>query len=402
MNLNENLLGIIVLVVSVSNLAKGTTLSGRVVDTADTPVSNVDLDLYDSATGLPVATTGDQTDAQGYFLFSVPLGTFDIRFLPPTADRLADVILQGVSIASNTTLPDTVLGPGFLVTAHVVDPQGVPVMGAIFANADSYTGQSAPSHGNATDANGDVAFVVAPGTRDFIVLPDRMSRLAAKARLGVPVFSDTAFGRIGVDAGLVLSGHVSGPGQAAVAGVEVQVIDEASGAFEPTLGHQTDAAGDYDVVVRPGVLTVAFEAPIDDGLAHGRVSHVNVTSDTTLDFSMTSTPVNFGIARTGRLAPEQASYTYFLQTRNDTSSSRSVTVEVVAMDPILGRSRTVLGPSTRTMPANFGPLTATLSLRIPGNVHPRFRGRPIDLIVIGTDATSNTLLDADVTTITVP
>ncbi len=101
-------------------LPTGYYVSGRVVDSAGTPVSFVDVSFFSAGTSNQVYVAHGGTDSMGTFsIVSVP-GTYDIRFSPIAASGLVAVKEQGVVIAADTSLPDIVLPfPAPMVTSIV-------------------------------------------------------------------------------------------------------------------------------------------------------------------------------------------------------------------------------------------------------------------------------------------
>ena len=216
-----------------TSLAPAATLTGRVVGPTGTPVSTVDIDVESAATGVALATPGDNTNARGVFSFTVPAGTYNIALLPPFAARLADRKIFSLTVSEPTTnLGDVRLARGHLVTGRVVGPGGVAVRAVDMDAEDSFTGKRVPTHSDHSDLTGQFSFLVPAGTHDFEVLPSKASRHAARVLTGVEVTGDINLGTIQVERGFLVSGQVR-RAAGGVADVDIDVIDAASGELIP-------------------------------------------------------------------------------------------------------------------------------------------------------------------------
>jgi hypothetical protein len=216
----------------------------------------------------------------------------------------------------------------------------------------------------------------------------------------VQVTGDTDLGAIQVEQGFLLTGHVTGPGGAA-AGVDVDVIDAATGELIPTVDDNTDATGAYSVVAPAGTLAVEFDPPIAAGLRHGAISDIAVAGDRTLDAVLETAPVVAMITRTGRLAVAGQGYAFSVTARNTGAAQQQIEGRIVGRDPITGASATLLGPLAFTLPPGFGPGTAGFTYQVPAGFPPGLRNRPLELGVEVTDAASGAVIDSDVTRVSV-
>ncbi len=90
-------------------LADGWAVQGFVRDPAGSGLRGVDLDFAVTATGAPVPTAHDDTDAAGHYLVRVPSGTYDITFTPLVSSLVDPDTSPSVSISGNRTLPDHIL-----------------------------------------------------------------------------------------------------------------------------------------------------------------------------------------------------------------------------------------------------------------------------------------------------
>ncbi len=376
--------------------ARGAIVSGRVIRAnGGNPVANADLDFDIAATGTRIATAGDSTDGNGRFAVSVPDDTYNIHFNPPFADRLVARTRFAVHATGNINLGDIALEPGVVVSGRVVRTNGTGVPDADLDADDSFTGERIPTPGDNADATGFFQIVVPQRTLDFTAEPPKTSRLVSVRLLGVNVTSDMNLGSIIVPEGFLVSGRVTGVGGAPISRAEIQLFDSATGARIPAADDESDSSGNFSVVSPPGTIDARVEAPLGSGVSHGESLGLNVSSDRTVNFSLSQTPVSGDIEGTGRLAVPGGRLSYTVGIRVNTSSAQSVRVVIAARDPRGGPQHTILGPVPRTLPGFFGPRTVALTLRIPGAVPPRLRGVPIELDLSVFDGSGQTLEDSD-------
>jgi hypothetical protein len=82
-------------------LEPGVLLSGRVIDHISNPWPEIDLDVRVAGTMTEIVTPGDDTDAGGNYLVTVPVGTYDLVFTPPVGIPVVGRIFEDVVIAGD-------------------------------------------------------------------------------------------------------------------------------------------------------------------------------------------------------------------------------------------------------------------------------------------------------------
>jgi hypothetical protein len=100
-------------------LPDGVLLSGRCIDSTGAPVGLVDVELFDSATGILYPTNHENGAADGTFSFAIDPGVYDLMILPPAASGVAPTLLAGISVLASTDLGDLVLEPGVQLSGTV-------------------------------------------------------------------------------------------------------------------------------------------------------------------------------------------------------------------------------------------------------------------------------------------
>ena len=103
--------------------------AGRIVDTFFQPVAGVDLNFFDSSTGLRQIVSRDNSALDGMFGVYVPPGTYDIEFVPPATAGLTPLRINGVVLAGDTDLGDVSLGQALAPSVSSISPATAPSSG---------------------------------------------------------------------------------------------------------------------------------------------------------------------------------------------------------------------------------------------------------------------------------
>lgn len=265
-------------------LAPGVALTGRVVRAVGgLPVPGVNLDVEQNGTQLLVK--GDVTDAAGNFSIAVPASPITLYFKTESAPLplLAPDFLE-LFPTSATNLGDVPLQPGFLVSAIVRRASNnTAVAGADIDVHDTLTGDKLFTPGDNTDGAGFVDFVVPAGTYDVEVCPPFADLLVGKTLLAQSVAANKFLGTVLLDAGVVLSGKVLDFQGQPHAGVDVDMKVSSTGAKVTLCADNTDAAGNYQVVVPTGTFDVKFTPPTALGLGTQTIPAVVISGNTVLN-----------------------------------------------------------------------------------------------------------------------
>ncbi len=100
-------------------LPDGVLLSGRCIDSTGAPVGLVNVELFDSATGLLYPTIHENGAADGTFSFAIDPGNYDLMLIPPAGSGLGPTFQSGLSVLANTDLGDLVLVAGVQLSGTV-------------------------------------------------------------------------------------------------------------------------------------------------------------------------------------------------------------------------------------------------------------------------------------------
>jgi hypothetical protein len=284
-----------------ASLEAGKILSGFVRDTLGQPIFNIDLNVYDQATGDVLDTPGDNSDLTGFYDVVVPAGTYRLRWRSVGGERWVTVEMENVAITNDTTI-DIAMESGFFVNGTVTGPGGSPVVNADLDAVDALTRQVIVTPGDNTNAFGQYSILVPPGTLDFRVQPQAADKLLPAEQTGVVIQKDTTI-NFTLQAGVTVSGFVRDDFLAAVPGTDIDVRNPVTGDKLLLSNDNTDALGAYAVLIPAGTFDIDYQPPVISGLAPVRLAGVTVTADTAINVTVPSGITLSGLVRGPGLFP---------------------------------------------------------------------------------------------------
>src|SRR5438309_4908921 len=304
-------------------------------DVCSSDLVGVRAAVFDAVTFNRVDLTTSGTD--GGYSIVVPSGSYRVRFngnltvpyFPQwwngrADNEIGDVITVNGSMGSI----DASLDRGFFIRGHVTRRDGTPIEG-LYVNAnDGLAGCCHFITGSRTDASGDYAIFVRPGTYKVLFF-SRPGFLAADGVTyvdqwwnGAPSFEQasqivvTTTDVGGITAAMaravIVSGHVTdASGFVPVAGFQVNALDASGPCCQFVGGAQTDANGDYSIAVPPG-LTIKIDFGVFSGPPpgtrylpqwwNGKTSFEDATSiSATVDVPHIDAHLATGLLITGRV-----------------------------------------------------------------------------------------------------
>lgn len=264
-------------------LQYGNRIEGYVRDIHGAGIPNIDLNIYDQATGEQLDIPGDDTDSEGYYDIFVRDGIYRIVYRPVYGERYVPVQLTDVGVFADTWI-DVVLEDGHFVSGTVTGPGG-PVAGADLDAEDSETGESVYMQGDNTDTEGFYHITVPPGVYNISVEPPEGSNLAPAIAYNVSVLGDITLD-FSLETGYQVNGNVSGPTGSGVADADINVENSDTGEELYTPGDDTDESGNYRVIVPAGNYDINVVPQISDRLAPAIEYDVFVVSDFLLNFNL--------------------------------------------------------------------------------------------------------------------
>lgn len=360
------------------------TVSGRVVDDGGDGLAGIDLELI-SLAGEPYDLTNDDTDAAGGFSVVIPEGVWNLKFREVTTGSasLVPVLLENLAVDMDLDLGDVVLHTGHSVTGIVEDSAGDPVQGADVDVRDPLTGVKIETDSDNADSTGRFEVLVPAGDWSFEV-DAPVGVLLAPAAFPFTVEPPPAgndMGTLVLEDGIAITGKVVDDAGDPIAGVDLDLALSATGAAVVTTRDDTDANGDFLVIVAPDTYDLFFRPAFSTGKAPALLGDVDASESTDVG----EVTLEDGYALSG--------------TVTDGSGDPVAGVVVTLADAGTGAAVPVFGNKTDAL-GNY-------ALRQVGDVYdvtftpPAATGLD-PVVVAGVDLTSDTLLDIEVSDGTPP
>ncbi|MEE2856743.1 MAG: hypothetical protein VX949_05030 [Planctomycetota bacterium] len=219
-------------------LPDGVLLSGRCIDSMGTPVGFVDVELFDSATGLLYPTIHENGAADGTFSFAIDPGNYDLMLIPPAGSGLSPSFQSGLSVLADTDLGDLVLAAGVQLSGSVT-AAGVAQPDVLIEVSDPASGTIPPWGTVITDPLGNYSVSLTPGTYNVNFIAPVATGYDDHLEASLPLFSD-----------LILDIDFASQPPAGVASL---LCNPAGSAIELTW---SNAEPDYDTIIvfREGVI----------------------------------------------------------------------------------------------------------------------------------------------------
>ncbi len=262
--------------------AQADVLIGRLTDSLGNPVPQVNIDVFDSATGDELALTGDFTASDGTFAVVVPAGSYDVVALPPAppVTLLVGARVDDVVVAGTFNLGTLVLEAGVVLSGRALRPGGSPAVGADLEGRDLDTNRDVVLTTAKTDLNGAFTTTAPPGGFRLSIDPGVDLPLAAPVMLELTLGGATNLGNIALPTGYFVSVTALQAGGAPVVGADVDAVDSATGQELLTSSDDTNGSGVASFVVPAGVFDLEVCAPTSTRLVPQIVTNVAVSGPT--------------------------------------------------------------------------------------------------------------------------
>ncbi len=301
------------------HLVTGATASGVVRDPLSAPVAGVDLDFFTPGTRNKFFTPRDTTDAGGSYATMVKPGSYDIDYIPPAGLALRPARRTGVSLFADTTLPDTTLPRGYLVSGAVRNNQTALPVAAVeveFFAPGAASPLFTPHNNTAVDGRYNVS--VDAGTWDLRYTPPAGSGLAPRWRRGVAVSAATALPDTLLLALTLPSVGSINPAAGSAAGSQAVTVTGSN--FQPDATLRLGGITATNVVVASATTITAVTRPHPAGRVDVQVVNPGEqvgTLASSFTFNEPATPARLTVRRVGSdvvltwTANGQSSYTVF-------------------------------------------------------------------------------------------
>ncbi len=290
-------------------LPQGIALSGRCVDAFGAPLAGVNLDITNAA-GADVNLVHDTSDANGFFAVAAPAGAIRVDFdSRPVIGPLVAPQRRALTLSAPTTMPNVVHPPGFVLSAFVKrQSNNAAVAGLDVDVFDSASQVELYTPDDTTDALGFFDTVVPAGVFDIRFDAPAGSGLASLELASRVVTTTTFLGTQLLPPGFTLSGVVTSNTGAPQNGVDIDVHVVSTGASVYLGSDNTNAAGQYSVVVPAGTYRVDFSPPYSVPLAGAQVPSLVVSANKVQNATLPSCPffstVGVGAPGLGAITPQ--------------------------------------------------------------------------------------------------
>jgi len=290
-------------------LPPGVSLSGHVQSQGGVPISQVSLNVIDRVSGDTVILVQKKTDAFGNFNVAVPAHAITLQ-LDPSGNLLGTFAARSMDLspAGNTNLGNLVLKNGFAVSGTVVRTSNGSVVPSVDLDFfDTATGEKLYTPNDTSNILGNFSVVVPAANYDIEFCPTFATSLVGK-RINRSVAAATALGSIALDTGAILRGKIRSFNGTIQVNADVDVRDQVTQTKVVTCADNSNATGDYAIIVPLSTIKVTFHPPtFDVGLGSDIHKNVSIIGTTVLDGSLPSCPLpnNYGtgLAGTGGIVP---------------------------------------------------------------------------------------------------
>ena len=248
-------------------------VTGTVMGVAGEPIVGVDIDILDPFTGVALILSQDVTLADGSFTTVIcevaPPGFYDIHFQTAPSMPYFDLVVQSVNLTGNTDLGTVTLEDASIVSGRVIGETAQPLPEVDLDFFDPVSGQQTAFSGDFTDDEGifsvkvfadfwDIRFTQGAGTSPVALVP--------RLIVDVALFDAVDLGDVVLRVGHELTGSVEDASGSPVVGADIDVSDPITDEEFVTPGDNTDASGNFQVLVPEGSWELEVDPPTGSSL----------------------------------------------------------------------------------------------------------------------------------------
>jgi hypothetical protein len=265
-----------------STAAQLYTVSGTVTGPGATPVSGVEIFLYDDLDN-PIGIPPTVTNTSGFYsIAGLPAGTYGLEFDPPFVTKLLPVFRREIVVAGNVTV-NQVLELAHVLSGFVRDSGGAAIPGIDLNVYDQASGDQIYAPGDDTDAFGFYDVLVPNGTFRLLWrsvsgdewVPVEMQNVVVAADLTIDVTMVLGFS---------VSGDVKNINGQPVVGADLDVFHSATGVQQVTPNDNTDSAGKYLILLPQGTFDIQLRPPAASRVLPVELVSIPIANDTTINF----------------------------------------------------------------------------------------------------------------------
>lgn len=267
-------------------LPTGHAITGLLTDGTGAPAPFVSVQVTDEVSGVRMPTPGNQSGVDGRYRVVVQPGRYSVTFSPADGSRLVPVTLRGVLLDGPRQI-DATLASGFYLEGFVLDDQEQPV-GGVDIDVDLLPDEERlRTRNDQTDAAGFYRILVPGGRLDVTWNPPFGAPLAAETRSSVTVAADAALPTIRLARGTRVTGVITDPSGAPLAGARARFTRLSDGAHVPAPWALSDADGRLDFHVASDLHVVQIVPPAGVALDTLVVGTVDLRTDLDVSWGWT-------------------------------------------------------------------------------------------------------------------
>jgi len=260
-------------------------ITGTVKTSTGAPAVGVNIDAIRLSNGNNINLSNDGTDATGFFNTTIPADVYDLWFFPPPGSSDVTLVLHNVVVSGTKVLGTLNLQAGAVLTGHVQTQGAVPIATLDLWVTDQVTNQAVPLANRRTDAFGNFQITVPKNAieLDFDATSVQPTFVLGSRAMFLSPTANTNLGTIVMPPGMIVTGHVQrSAGGTPMAGVDLDFKSTTAGGVEYTPNDNTDALGNFSVVVKAGTYNVDFSPAFATHIAGKRLAAQNVAANLSL------------------------------------------------------------------------------------------------------------------------
>lgn len=167
-------------------------ISGRIINSAGDGLGAIEIDFADTVSGSKIFVADNITDSLGNYSMFVPIGGFNAKIAPLRGSRYVGENLGKVFIEQDTIWNDIILSEGYIFSALVLDPSGIPIEDTDFDFVSEGSGSKIFTPHDNTDIDGTADITVPSGVYTIEVTPPVGTALDNQLLAGFDISSDTS------------------------------------------------------------------------------------------------------------------------------------------------------------------------------------------------------------------
>lgn len=273
------------LLAAAAPVAAADFITGTLLDANGQPVAGANINAKNLGSGGDPNLQNDGTDANGFFLTTIPAGTYRITFIPPAPPAALGMPLdvEPVVVLGTTDMGTIVLPPARALTGRALGPGGVPVAGINLDVIEKATGDNLDLTGDTTDALGNFSLAVPVGDIEvrFDTTPVA-GQVLAPEHVSIAASQSSDLGDVPFEQGYLVTAIVRDPSGFPVVGADADAYDVVTGEKRYTPGDNTNGSGFVDFVVAAGTYDFTFCPMNGEPLACGIVRNFPVNANASL------------------------------------------------------------------------------------------------------------------------